>query len=150
MGDNSKIAEGVKITELRSKGDAVTLERKAKKLEGVRQYRLNDYKKLTKDKSFQEFSHTPAKQNSLFELSLTPLEKPPMMENTEDLKSKTVRVERSMPQTRGKSEHEKRAGETHKVLGHALGRGLPFIRTKGLRFYDIGGMPNKSNRFQTL
>ena len=33
------------------------------------------------------------------------------------------------------------------MLQNALGRGLPFIRTKGLRFYDVGGT---TNTFRTL
>ena len=44
LGDTSKISEGVKITELRNKGDSITLEKKAKKLEGIKNYRLKDYK----------------------------------------------------------------------------------------------------------
>ena len=77
LGDNSKISEGVKITELRNKGDAVTLEKKAKKLEGIRNYRLKDYKELTKEKSFKEFSLTTPKKSkgSVFELSQSPAER---------------------------------------------------------------------------
>lgn len=59
-----------------------------------------------------------------------------------------MKVDRQKPRTRGQSEHEKRAAQTQTLLQNALGRGLPFIRTKGLRFYDLGG--GMSNTFQTL
>ena len=67
------MSEGVKITEIKNKGDSVTLENKAKKLEGIRNYRLKDFKELTKEKSFKEFPKTTPKKHSMFELSKTPL-----------------------------------------------------------------------------
>jgi len=46
------VAEGVKITDLKNGKEGVTLEHKAKKLDGLRQYRLNDFKNIAKEKSF--------------------------------------------------------------------------------------------------
>lgn len=80
------------------------------------------------------------KKNSMMELTLTP------NEAKEDVKAKTTRLERNLQERRGNSEHEIRAAETHTILQDALGRGLPFIRTKGLRFYDLG----LNNTFRTL
>lgn len=49
---------------------------------------------------------------------------------------KTIRKERAVP-SRGHSEEMIKA-QKEGIMEQALGRGLPFIRTKGLRFYDIG------------
>ena len=51
---------------------------------------------------------------------------------------KTVLLERSSQKTRGKSQRETNLHKTQVLLDNALGRGLPFIRTKGLRFNDLG------------
>lgn len=68
MGDDSNVSEGVKITELRGASNAV-LEHKAKKLEGVKMYRLKDYKNLSKEKSFQEFPKASSRKSSMLDLS---------------------------------------------------------------------------------
>jgi hypothetical protein len=59
---------------------------------------------------------------------------------------KTVLLERSSQKTRGKSQRGTKVGETQVLLEKALGRGLPFIRTKGLRFNDLGN----NSTFRTL
>lgn len=121
----------------------MTLEHKKKKLEGMRNYRLTDYKKMTKEEGFKEYQLVTPKKNSMFELSQTPEGM-----NTIDVKAMTsLKLDRDIRRTRGKSEQEKRAADTQMLLSNALGRGLPFIRTKGLRFNDLGSL---TNTFRTL
>jgi hypothetical protein len=77
----------------------VTLEHKIKKLEGLRSYRLTDYKKLTQEGGFKEYKLATPKKNSMFELSQTP-----EAMKTMDVMAKTShKVERSAPRTRGRS-----------------------------------------------
>ena len=70
LQDPANISEGIKITELKE-GDSLTFEKKAKVPEGMKKYRLKDYKNMTKDKSFREFKSTTRK-SSLLELSPSP------------------------------------------------------------------------------
>lgn len=70
LDDESKISEGIKITELRGGNNTVTFEHKAKRSEGLKMYRLKDYKNLTREKSFQDYGlKTITHKSTLLDLS---------------------------------------------------------------------------------
>jgi hypothetical protein len=79
----------------------VTLEHKAKKSDGMKMYRLKDYKNLSKDQSFREFPKTTSRKSSLLDLSNSQIDK--SSPHLEDEKLKTIRKERPAAASNGKS-----------------------------------------------
>lgn len=69
LDDPAQVAEGVKITEIRGENKNITREHKAKKLEGLKMYRLKEYQTFSKDKSFREFPKSTSKKSSLLNVS---------------------------------------------------------------------------------
>lgn len=124
LGDGSRLAEGVRITELRGGSNNVSLEHRARRPSG-RPHRLSDYQALSKEKSFREFPPAASRKHSL---DLSADQQDPLLT--------AARTQRAAGSS-GKSEQGLQAWKG-RAVAEAMGRGLPFIRTKGLKFYDIG------------